>query len=70
MPPRASPGGIFYVLTDYRRDVVREMRMPGKVLAATGRCGGEGLAMRQKARQPLLQDLIFAAQARVLVQQR
>lgn len=70
MPPGVSPGGIFYVLTDYGRDVVREMRMPGKALAATGRCGGEGLAMRQKARQPLLQDLIFTAQARVLVQQR
>ena len=28
------------------------------------------LTVRQKARQPMLQDLIFAAQARVLIQQR
>ena len=62
MPPRASPGGIFYALLRLFAD------RPGPV--RTGRCRGEGLAMRQKARQPLLQDLIFAAQARVLVQQR
>ncbi|STW32155.1 Uncharacterised protein [Klebsiella michiganensis] len=70
MPPRASPGGIFYVLSGYGLEVIRGPPRPGRDRAMHRKSAAYGLTMRQKARQPLLQNLIFAAQARVLVQQR